>query len=402
MTPPTAAQQPFSGFKVLDLTQGVAGPYATMLLGLNGADVLKVEPLDGDWARRLGAVAGQQSVNFLAYNRAKRSLAIDLKSDAGRKAMAAALEQCDIVVESFRPGVVKRLGLGYEDAVRIRPEVVYASVSGFGQSGPDTGRAAVDTLMQAYSGMMQMNASASGEPHRSGMIIVDALTGLFAYQAVSASVLRRARFGGGEYLDISMMQTAAAFQTSKIMEYQQAGGSLAPLYVPAGMFKTADGHIVVSGMRKAHFSAICNVTGHPELADDPRWPNQYDRVAFADEINGKLQSAFLQASSQSWLEKLAAAGVMAERVRSYGEWLREPQVGAVGSVAWVDTDGFGNLPVARVPGILPRDDVEGVTQPPRIGEQSMEILGELGFDNRWIVQQVAAGSVGISRRAQRQ
>lgn len=393
-----ADQRPFSGFRVLDLTQGVAGPYATMLLALNGADVLKVEPLDGDWARRLGAVAGQQSVNFLAYNRGKRSLAVDLKTEAGVAAMRAAAEACDIVVESFRPGVVKRLGLDYDSVRRVRPDVIYASVSGFGQQGPDAGRAAVDTLIQAYSGLMAMNATPGGPPHRTGMIIIDALTGLFAYQALSASVLRRARFGGGEFLDVSMMQSAAAFQASKIMEFQESGGRNAPLYVPHGLFQTADGHIVISGMRKEHFAGICRATGHPELIDDPRWPEQHHRIAHADEINGKLRAAFLRQPSAHWLEQLAAAGVLAERVRDYGEWLQEAQVDATGAVTWVHSDGFGRLPVARVPGVLPRDAIHEGTQAPRIGEQSAEILGELGFDAAWIRRQLDAGAVRITKR----
>ena len=392
------AESPFAGYKVLDLTQGVAGPYATMLLALNGADVLKIEPLEGDWARKLGATSGQQSVNFIAYNRGKRSLALNLKTDAGRQVLAAAMASCQIVVEAYRPGVAARLGVGPADVARVNPEAIYASVSGFGQTGPDSGRAAVDTLMQAFSGMMQMNATPEGEPHRSGMIIVDALTGLFAYQALSAAVLKKERFGKGSYLDISMMQTAAAFQASKIMEFQQAGGQLPPLYVPAGSYRTADGYIVISGMRKEHFIGICNVVGHPEMADDPRWPNQQDRVDHQDEINGKLRAAFMRSPSAVWLDKLAQAGVMAERVRSYGEWLEEPQAVQTQAYGWVDGGGLGRLPAARIPGVLPRDEVGQEMPPPLVGEQSVQILSELGFDAGWIERELASGAVIVSKR----
>ena len=395
-----ADERPFAGLKVLDLTQGVAGPYATMLLALNGADVTKLEPLEGDWARRLGAAAGDQSVNFIAYNRAKRSLSIDLKSDRGRGVLGAALARCDIVVESFRPGVASKLGASYETAASARPDTIYLSISGFGQTGPEASRPAVDSLIQAYSGMMRMNETAQGAPHRSGMIVVDAVTGLFAYQTLCAAIVRRLRFGKGGRLEVSMVQATAAFQTAKIMEFAQSGGANEPLYVPAGMFETADGHICISGMRKEHFDGICRVTGYLELIDDPRWPTQADRIRHGDEINAKFRTAFRQATSAEWLRRLSDVGVMAERVRSYGEWLDEAHTRFHDLCPAVDTGRFGTLPIARVPGILPFDQPAREDQhAPALGEHSPEVLAEWGFDPSWVRRGIDEGIVRCSDAA---
>lgn len=369
---------PFSGCKVLDLTQGVAGPHATMLLALNGADVIKVEPPAGDWARTLGKTSGETSVNFLAFNRGKRSVSIDLKAGSGPAFLEAAIRECDIVVESFRPGVAARLGAGAERCQLLRPDGIYVSISGFGQTGPEAGRAAVDSLIQAYSGMMVMNATPDGVPQRSGMIIVDVLTGLYAYQAIAGALIRRMRFGRGDVLDINMVQSAAAFQMAKIMEFCEAGGAPQPLYVPAGGFRTADGYITISGMRKEHFESICQVLGVDEFATDPRWPSQQDRVEHADEINARLQAEFLKRPSDEWLAHLAQAGVMAEKVRSYGEWLREPHVVETGGVTWLDSV-FGRLPLARIPGVFALQNAAEPAEAPGLGQHSSEILRELGL-----------------------
>ncbi len=385
--------RPFAGVRVFDATQGVAGPHATMLLALNGADVIKVEPVEGDWCRILGKASGQESVNFYSVNRGKRSLAYDAKSPAGRDIAARLARECDIFVESFRPGVAARMGLGYEAMARHNPGLIYASVSGFGQQGPNAQRPTVDGLIQAYSGLMVMNKTEDGKPYRIAMIVVDVLTGLYAYQAIASAFVRRLRFGKGAMLDINMVQSAAAFQAAKIMEFVESDGKPAPLYVPAGMYATADGHMVVSGMRDRHFAALCEVIGRPDLAMDPRWPTQQARVDHGDEINRELRKEFAKATTDHWLRGLLAAGVFAEKVRSYGDWLQEEQVQAMNAYTWVDHGAFGRLPVAHVPGVLPAGDQPTADAAPLVGEQSRSILRELRFENDWIAEQIANGSV---------
>ena len=390
----------FEGLKVLDLTQGIAGPYATMLLAAHGADVLKVEPIEGDWGRVLGRAVNHESVNYLANNWGKRSIALDLKSDAGLAVARELADRCDIMLESFRPGVIDRLGLSHSTVSATNPKVVYASISGFGQTGPLSRRPATDNLIQAYSGFMAMAKQDDGRPHRLLMPVVDVLTGLYANQAISAAVLRQVRFGEGAYIDINMVQAAAAYQSAKIMEWAETGGKSPPLYVPSGMYETDDGFIVINGMRASHFKSVCKALDCPALAADPRWPTPNDRLDYLDEINAVLRVEFRKHSSASILARLAEDGVMAERVRTYGEWLEEDHVRDIGACEWVETASFGQLPVARVPGVQPGrwDPGEGLP-PPMIGEHSRAVLRQLGRDDRWIDAQIAAGAIAETRRA---
>ncbi len=385
--------KPFEGLRVFDATQGVAGPHATMLLALNGADVVKVEPIDGDWCRVLGKAIGQESVNYYSVNRAKRSIAYNAKSAAGRAIAAKLTASADIFVESFRPGAAERLGLGYERMRKLNPGIIYASVSGFGQTGPSSQRPTVDGLIQAYSGLMVMNRTEDGKPNRIAMIAIDVITGLYAYQAITGALVRKLRFGDGAQLDISMVQAAAAFQSAKIMEFVESQGKPAPLYVPAGMFRTADGYMVVSGMRDHHFASLCGVVGRPDMANDPRWPTQGDRVLHGETIHAELRGEFLKHNTDHWLGGLHEVGVFAEKVRDYGQWLQEEHVKQTAAVAWIRHPTFGELPVARVPGVLPAGDSPTADAAPLIGEHSRPILIDLGFEPAWIDEQIDNGSV---------
>lgn len=384
----------FEGLKVLDLTQGIAGPYCTMLLAAHGADVLKLEPIEGDWGRVLGRSVDGDSVNYMANNWGKRSIAVDLKSPAGQEVSRRLGSECDIMLESFRPGVIDRLGLSYDAVSAHNPKIIYTSISGFGQTGPLSRRPATDNLIQAYSGFMTMAKQDDGRPHRLLMPVVDVLTGLYANQAISAAALRQIRFGEGARLDINMVQAAAAYQTAKIMEWVETGGKSPPLYVPSGMYETADGFIVINGMRASHFASVCKALDCPDLAADPRWPTPNHRLDYLDEINLVLRAEFKKHASSDILARLAADGVMAELVRNYGEWLEEEHVQEIGACDWVETRNFGRLPVARIPGVQPTrwNPSEGL-HPPRVGEHSRAVLRDLGYGDAWIDQHVAAGAI---------
>ena len=230
----------YDGITVLDFTQGVAGPHATMLLALHGADVIKIEPPEGDWGRALGELKGDHCAHSVAFNRGKRSIALDLKSADGKAVVNKLMAKANVVIESFRPGVISRLGFGYEDARKINPKVVYCSVSGFGQTGPYSKRPTVDGLIQAFSGMMVMNRLPDGTPWRQGMIAVDVTTGLYTFQALAPALMRQLRYGEGCYIDSSLMKSAAAYQGAKLMEWVFSNGAPPPLYMPAGSYKTAE------------------------------------------------------------------------------------------------------------------------------------------------------------------
>ena len=238
----------YDGITVLDFTQGVAGPHASMLLALHGADVIKIEPLEGDWGRVLGELKGDHCAHSVAFNRGKRSIALDLKSPDGIAVAKKIAAKADVVMESFRPGVIARLGFGYEDLKKINPKVVYCSVSGFGQTGPFAKRPTVDTLIQAFSGMMVMNRMPDGTPWRQGMIAVDVTTGLYTFQALATAIMRQFRFGEGCFIDSSLMRSAAAYQGAKLMEWVFSNGAPPVLYMPAGIFKTQNGHLTLSAI----------------------------------------------------------------------------------------------------------------------------------------------------------
>lgn len=387
-----------SGIRVYDASQGVAGPHATMLLALQGADVLKVEPLEGDWCRVLGKKTGQHCAHSLAFNRGKRSIAFNIKSEAGREIARRLVEHADVFVESFRPGVAEKIGLGYRQLSAAKPSLVYASVSGFGQVGPLAQRPTVDVLIQAYSGMMVMNKTPDGLPFRQGMVTVDVVTGLYAYQAILAAIMHRIRFGEGACLDISMMQSAAAFQAAKIMEFIEFDGKPAPLYVPAGMFRTADGVIVISGMRDAHYRALCEALERPDMAQDPRWTTQSLRVKNGEPMLAELRKEFAKRATDDWIARLHTAGVLAEKVQSYQDWLREDHVASTKAVDWVEFGSNGRMPVVNIPGFpLVQDDPEA-RKAPLIGEHSSIILNELGFSPGEIVALLSQGSVRESVR----
>ena len=227
----------FDGITVLDFTQGIAGPHASMLLALHGADVIKIEPLEGDWGRALGELKGDHCAHSVAFNRGKRSIALDLKSPDGIAVVKKLAAKADVVMESFRPGVIQRLGFGYEDIKKVNPKVVYCSVSGFGQTGPYSKRPTVDGLIQAFTGMMVMNRMPDGTPWRQGMIAVDVTTGLYTFQALAPALMRQFRFGEGCFIDSSLMRAAAAFQGAKLMEWVFSNGAPPVLYMPAGSYK---------------------------------------------------------------------------------------------------------------------------------------------------------------------
>jgi len=369
----------FSGLTVLDFTQGIAGPHATMLLALHGADVIKVEPPEGDWGRGLGDLRGDHCAHSVAFNRGKRSIALDLKHPEGVAICKVLAAKASVVTESFRPGVMARLGLGYDALKAINPKLIYCSVSGFGQEGPNNKRPTVDGLIQAFTGMMVMNRTADGVPHRQGMIAVDVMTGLYTFNALSTALMRQFRFGEGCRIDASLMTAAAAFQGAKLMEHVVSNGTPPPLYTPAGMFKTADGYIVISAMRPNHFRDLFVELGRLDIADDPRLQSHADRIKNGAIITKALNEIIATKPSAAWLTQLQAAGIFCERVNTYQDYLDHPHVKAVGAVDWIEQDGVGRLPVANIPGLPPANADPRASHAPHIGEHGAAILGEIGY-----------------------
>ncbi len=386
---------PLEGVKVFDATQGVAGPHSTMLLAQHGAEVTKLEPLDGDWGRTLGKTYGDQCAHSVVFNRGKKSLAMDMKNKAAREVAFRLASEADVVVESFRPGVMARFGIGYEQVKAVNPEVIYLSVTGFGQQGPYNRLPVTDSVIQAFSGWMSINRDTSGTPQRIGMIAIDVMTGLYAYQAISSALLRKFRFGKGAYIDCSLMQSAAAFQSAKVMEYYLEGGAPQVLYVPVGTMRTADGFINVTAMREHHYVSLCKVLGRGDLAGDPRYSTREKRIEREVELMPIVRAEFLKRTTAEWAEALTEAGVMNAPVSTYDHFLADEHVRTVESVSWMEHPGMpGALPLSNIPGLAKVGSNEVLDTAPHIGEHSREILLREGWTPAQVEELIAAGAVG--------
>ncbi len=393
----SAERLPFEGFKVLDMTQGVAGPHSTMLLAQSGAEVTKVEPLDGDWGRTLGKMYDDTCAHAVIFNRGKRSVSLNMKEKKAQELVQKAAAEADVIVESFRPGVMGRFGLSYEDVKKTNPNVIYLSVTGFGQEGPYNKLPVTDSVIQAFSGWMSINRDEAGTPQRIGMIAVDVMTGLYAFQAISTALMRKVRFGEGAYIDCSLMQCAAAFQAAKVMEHHLEGGQPQTLYVPVGTMKTSNGHINVTAMREHHYVGLCKVLGKPEWATDPRFDSREKRIDQEKVLMPMVRAEFLRKTTEEWAEALTEAGVMNAAVSTYDHFMADEHVKAVESITWMDHQSMpGSLPVCNIPGIRRVEGDHALDEAPSIGQHTDEIL------QRWGVSQAEANELvasGVANRA---
>ncbi len=386
---------PLEGVKVFDATQGVAGPHSTMLLAQYGADVTKLEPLDGDWGRTLGKTYGDQCAHSVVFNRGKKSLAMDMKTEPAQKIAFKLASQADVVVESFRPGVMTRFGIGYEQVKAANPQVIYLSVTGFGQEGPYSRLPVTDSVIQAFSGWMSINRDASGAPQRIGMVAIDVMTGLYAYQAIASALLRKFRFGEGAYIDCSLMQSAAAFQSAKVIEHYLEGGAPQVLYVPVGTMQTEDGYINVTAMREHHYVSLCKALGRDDLADDPRYNSREKRIAREAELMPLIRAEFTKRTTAAWADALTEAGVMNAPVSTYDHYLADEHVKAVESISWMEHPGMpGTLPVSNIPGLARIGAQDALDRAPHIGEHSREILLREGWTLAQVEEFLATGVVG--------
>ncbi len=390
----TDEQRAFDGINVLDFSQGVAGPHATMLLAQHGANVMKVEPLAGDWGRALGAIYNDHCAHSIAFNRGKRSLAMDMKNPDALAVARRIAEKADVIVEAFRPGVMAKFGLSYDQVKAINPNVIYLSVTGFGQSGPNSNRPVTDAVIQAYSGLMTVNRDKDGIPQRLNMIPIDVTTGLYAFQALSTALMRKFRYGTGCYIDNNLMQSAAAFQAAKVMEFYLEKGQSQPLYVPVGTMPTTDGFINITAMREAHYQTLCDVMGKPEWKDDPRFRTGDLRLKNEAELMPMIREVFSTRSTQDWAEALTAAGVMNAPVQTYRELMDHPHTRAVEAIAYVEHASTGTVPMPHIPGLPRIEGADAMTHAPSIGEHSDQILGEWGYSDGDIAGMRTGGAIG--------
>ncbi len=367
---------PLAGVRVLDLSQGIAGPVCAAILARQGADVVKVEPLAGDWIRGTGKSSEAMSANLLSGNFNKRGAAIDAATQGGRDAVLRLVARADVFVENFRTGVMDRLGLGYAALREINPRIVYCSITGFGTLGPWMSKPATDSVAQAFSGMAAANALADGTPKRIGLYVPDNISALYAAQAISAALFARERGAPGAHLQLSLAECCAAFQAGPFIDallFPDTGVKTA-IFAPAGEFRCADGHIVVACMNAAMFGRLARAVGRPDWLDDPRFADNDVRKNHLREINGELGITLAGASMGHWQAVLEAADVLVSPVNDYRRLREDPQMQAMGYFTRVDQPPYGPVDVPHMPAA---GRIVGAA--PRLGEHTRAVLAEAGM-----------------------
>jgi crotonobetainyl-CoA:carnitine CoA-transferase CaiB-like acyl-CoA transferase len=374
---PQAISGAYAGLRVLDLGQGIAAPYCAMLLAMHGAEIIKIEPPAGDWSRGLGVRYGDHTAMSAHYNRGKRSLALDLKAPAARDIAIELARRADIVVEGFRPRVAARLGLGYPALSALNPRLLYVSISGFGQNGPYVDRPCTDSVAQAFSGLAALNIGNDGAPHRVGAMIVDTVTGVYAAQAVGAALYARERRGHGQWLEVSLAQTAAAMLGHKLAEHVLEGGQPRAVNTPSGAYRTSDGWVMIALIRENDFPRLAGALDRPSLVDDPRFASFATRAEHAAPLFAILRATFAQQTTAIWLTRLHDADILADRINGFDDWLTDPHVVATGGAVAIRPSDMTAFSAPRTPGVPIATEIT-LSPAPALGEHGRDVLTELG------------------------
>jgi crotonobetainyl-CoA:carnitine CoA-transferase CaiB-like acyl-CoA transferase len=391
--------KPFAGLKVIDVSQGVAGPYCAMLLAQYGADVIKVEPPGvGDWARNLGVVYGEHCAYSIPANLGKRAIALDLKQDEGRAILWRLLRGADVFLQGFRPGVIERLGFGYADVAEREPRIIYLSVSGFGQSGPLAERPAMDPILQAYTGLTVENKGEDGIPHRTPIIAIDMSTALYAYSAVATALFAHRDEPRGRHIEASLLQAAAGLQVVRMMQSHLEDGAIRPPGAPSGVYQVADGWMTVTVVRLHEWLGFCKAIDLPAFAADERFRATQGRYDHAAEINATLRPLLASQPFAHWSQRLAAERIMHEQLNTYTGFLAHPHVETCGAIAWLHHPQVPKaLPMPQVIGAPAFVDGSPLAVSPALGEHTEAILREHGYAAGEIDGLMARGVVAIGR-----
>lgn len=374
-----------AGLRVLDCTQVMAGPFCALQLSDMGADVIKVEPSGGDSSRRMAGAQGTESAAFGAVNRGKRGIVLDLKRPEARAAFLRLVDTADVLIENFRPGVMAAFGLDYDTLALRNPRLVYASISGYGQTGPDARRGGFDLVAQGASGIMSVTGAPGGPPAKAGVPLTDLGAGLFALSGILAALLARVRTGRGQQIDTSLLDAGVALSVWEATEYFALGGvpermgSAHRLAAPYQAVRCADGYIILAAANDRLFERLCAVLGHPEWASDPAYATNSARVAHREALIAHIEGVTTTRPCAAWLETLSAHDVPCGPIRNYAEVFADPQVQARGLVMEIDHPVLGRLRTLGPPLKLSDTPLVAGRRAPLLGEHTREVLREVGL-----------------------
>jgi formyl-CoA transferase len=396
---------PLAGLRVLELGTTWAGPMCACILADFGADVIKVEDLGGEIGRRsppfLPGVTPPLSFMHATVNRNKRSLTLDLRKAQGRRILAELSARTDVLVENFRPGTMESWGLGYADLRTEKADLVYVSISGYGQYGPDHERVGYDPLAQAASGFLSLNGDPQGEPVKSPTFLADDLAGLHGALAALAALRHRDRTGEGQHIDVSLLD-AMLFQSTGYLTLGAMGvdlprmGNQFRIAAPAGCYACRDGRVMAGVLLDSHWRRLAALIGRPELADDPRFAAAGARIERRGEVDALLAEWARPRSVADVVAVCAEAGIPAAPVRSYAEAARDPHVAARRMLQPVPPEGGSGpaIPVTAPPAKLSRTPTRVRQGAPALGQHNREILAELGYDQTSVERLMEAGVIG--------
>jgi len=370
---------PLEGIRVLDLSRVLAGPYATMVLGDLGADVLKVEhPEQGDDTRHWGPpFAGGESAYFLSVNRNKRSIGVDLKDQEGLERVKKLAAEADVLIENWRRGALEKLGLGYKALREENPDLIYCSVTGFGP-GPDEDRPGYDFLVQARGGVMGITGQPGGEPTKVGVAISDIVCGLFASNAILAALYRRSATGEGAHIEVPLFESTLGWLANRGQEYLVSGedtgliGNAHPSIVPYQTFHASDKPLVVAVGNNTQFANLCAAMGRPELAEDERYATNPDRVSNREALISELQQEFGKRTADEWVEEIRAAGVPSGPVNTLADVFADEHVLGSGMLQTLDHPSAGPLEMVASPLIVDGEHLPIRHAPPTLGQHTEE------------------------------
>jgi crotonobetainyl-CoA:carnitine CoA-transferase CaiB-like acyl-CoA transferase len=382
----TTSGMALEGLRVVDVTQVMAGPFCAMQLCDMGADVIKVEPPAGDSSRRMSGASGSDSPSFNAVNRGKRGIVLNLKTQAGKAAFLRLAKHADIVIENYRPGVMRSLGLDYHTLADGHPGLIYASISGYGQTGPDATKGGFDLVAQGVSGLMSITGEPGGPPVKVGVPLTDLGAGLFALSAILVALYHRTRTGRGQYIDTSLVEAGVALSVWEATQYfagegiPQPMGSAHRMSAPYQAIRCADGYITLAAANDRLFRRLCELLGRPEWSADPDYADDTRRVRNRASLAALIESVTVHQPRRHWIATFEANGLPCGPINTYDQVFADPHIRARGMVVETDHPTLGHLRTLGSPVKMSETPPVVGRRAPLLGEHTREVLREVGYD----------------------